>query len=813
MKSKLPNLILASFAGITLSANGAEVSVYNGAFDNGSDGWQEVNGDSAAFSYDYPSAGGNPGGHGIIDNTAGGSWGIWVANFEAEELLVDLGLESGSTYTFKVDMKINSGSSIGGFKVDFFNEGNPNGSTGDVYPTLIGDGTTWETYEFQVTIPANTTGIKSVPLWGPDSAVAFDNILVDDTAITGSSSIPDADFEAADGLAWEQNSGAGDFVFSFPATGGNPGGHGVIDNSGGGGWGVLVTDNGNILTLSQIGLEAGKSYIFKQDMKRISGDNIGGFKVDFFNGAALDSSTGDIFPTLIGDGSTWETYEFQISIPSNSTGIKVVPLWGANSVVGFDNIAFDPVAIEVPDITEIPNSGFEEGAADWAAYGQPNTVFTYETSDGNPNGYAVMTNDGEGYGVLVSNNGGTLPLAGLGLSSGSTYNFTQDMKIFSGSEVGGLKVEFYNSGAGAGDTGDIRIPVIGDGSTWETYQYQIAIPLGVDSIKVVPLWGSGSSVGFDNVTFDSNRLPSPPVINHDFEAGGANWSFFAAELDENGQNSELVYRETGGNPGGYAEIKNFSNWAVLVANQANVTPIENFGITEEGNYEFKMDMKIFEGASIGGLKIEFYLEGRTTGEPDFSSPEAFPFLIGDGSTWETYTFDVFIQEGVTGMKIVPLWGAGSTVGYDNIVTPQAGASGFTAWINSFPNVGTQSGFNDDPDHDGTPNGLENFFGTDPSVSNQGLVAGITIDSAFSTFFFSHPQSDSPAEDISEPIYEWSTDLENFYGSGEANPDNVTMTFNIEDNTPAVGFTTVEASVTGSLQEKVFVRVRVAQAVQ
>lgn len=776
------------------------VSIIDGTFDSGQGAWVEVNGDGT-FIYDYPTTGGNPGGNGVIDNTGGGGWGIWVSNFEANLLLADLGLEASKTYTFSQDMKLLSGSNIGGFKVDFFIGASANGSTGDMYLPLIGDGSTWETYNFTVSIPSNTDEIKIVPLWGPDSSVAYDNILVDDTEQTTSSTIPDADFEAADGLAWEQTSGAGDFTFTFPETGGNPGGHGRINNTSTSGWAVLVTDNGSILNLDSIGLTAGSAYLFKQDMKIFSGSNLGGFKVDFFNGGNLSSSTGDIKPQLIGDGSTWETYDFEITIPAEATGIKVVPLWGVASDVGFDNIVFDPEEIVVPEIAEIPDFTFDIGDSAWQEFGGPATTFSYESTGGNADGHAVMTNDGTGFGVIVSNNGGIIPLSGLGLTAGEAYRFQQDMKLLSGTEIGGLKVEFYRSGAQVSNTGDLRIPMIGNGSTWETYLYEIAIPLGTDGIKVVPLWGPGSSVGIDNVTYSTTPIPSPAITNFDFESGGANWVSYS----DNGQ-SNFSYPDTGGNPGGFGQIENTASWAVLVANDGNPAPLSKFGITEEGNYNFQMDMKIIAGQNIGGLKVEYYTDGTASGD----SGEIFPVLIGDGSTWETYDFEVYIPGDINQLKVVPLWGIESTVGFDNIITPQASPSGFNGWVAQFPGVGTQIGFNDDPDQDGQPNGLENFLGSDPSVFSAGLTLTISGSVANPIYSIVHSQNDEPAADISTPVYQWSSDLVTYYTNGESDPNGTAVFFDPETNTPSAGTTTVDVGVAGPAPEKFFVRVILAQ---
>ena len=79
---------------------------------------------------------------------------------------------------------------------------------------------------------------------------------------------------------------------------------------------------------------------------------------DFFASGAFSGSTGDIFPALIGDGTTWETYSFTVTIPTGTEGIKVVPLWGAGSSIGYDNVGVDDAPVETP---LIPNGDFENG--------------------------------------------------------------------------------------------------------------------------------------------------------------------------------------------------------------------------------------------------------------------------------------------------------------------------------------------------------------------------------------------------------------------------------------------------------------------
>lgn len=784
---------------ITASSGAALVPIPDGDFKNGQNGWVEAFGGEGTFTFEYPATGGNPDGHGIIDNTGGGGWGIWISNFQTPILLADLGLSAGKIYTFKQDMKILSGTSIGGFKIDFNAEGAANGSTGDIFPNRIGNGSTWETYDFDIAIPAGTDGIIVVPLWGADSRVAYDNVSVDDTPIDALTEIPDADFEDAGGLAWETNSGDGTFVFSFPANGGNPDGHATIDHSANdGGWALLVTANGTALPLSGLGLTAGEAYTFSQDMKIFSGENVGGFKVDFFKGATADGSTGDIFPELIGNGTTWETYDFQVRIPATTTAIKIVSLWGSGSLVGYDNISFDTTPINIAEISKIPNGDFEDGSKSWAEGGAPNTTFTYNAPDGNPGKHGIMTNNGSGFGVWVANGGAIIPLGGLGLSAGETYVFSQDMQLLSGSEIGGLKVEFYKSSATRGDSTELRIPLIGDGTDWQTYDYKISIPFDVDGIKVVPLWGAGSSVAFDNFTFNATPIPSPPVLNPGFEDGSVGWSQF-------GEAVTFDFPESGGNPGRYATMNNTAGggFGVLVANASSVTPISKFGIVEDETYDFQLDMRIIEGNSIGGLKLEFSTDGVNAG----STGDIFPPLIGNGSTWETYTFEVYIPSGVNGLKVVPLWGPNSIVGYDNIVTPGGLLPGFAGWISGFPDVGELTGFNDDSDGDGQANGLENFLGTDPSKSSQGLITGAS-NAQMSSLTLTHSQNPEPTPEASIPSYEWSPDLVNYYSNGESNPGGTIVNFNVSGNSPAAGTTTVRAAISGTIPQKIFVRLSV-----
>jgi hypothetical protein len=135
------------------------------------------------------------------------------------------------------------------------------------------------------------------------------------------------------------------------------------------------------------------------------------------------------------------------------------------------------------------------------------------------------------------------------------------------------------------------------------------------------------------------------------------------------------------------------------------------------------------------------------------------------------------------------------------VTPPGNT--FAEWIAGFEVDESLAGFEQDADGDGVPNGVENFFGTDPSVPTGGLVAGVA---SGATFTFSHPQNANPASDVSA-AYRWSKDLATFRGHGETDGDGTTVNFSTVTN---AGITTVTATVTGTATARLFVEVRVTR---
>jgi hypothetical protein len=363
----------------------------------------------------------------------------------------------------------------------------------------------------------------------------------------------------------------------------------------------------------------------------------------------------------------------------------------------------------------VTNGDFESGAASWGEAGAPNTTFSYPTSGGNPNGYGVMTNTGGGFGVFIADNG-EIPLANLGLTAGESYTFFQDLLLISGPKIGGLKVEFYKGGnpAAFSVTPEMFIPLMGTIGTWEKHTYNVPIPSDAETLKIVPLWGANSSVGYDNVGVDDSPLPpGPPIPNPDFEIpNGADWHFFEA-----GGHS-VTYPASGGNPGGFAQIS-----ATTAGGYAGITPnndapisLDALGLTAGETYTFSVDMKIISGDNIGKFKVDFKPEGSTSEIPTTK--------IGDGTTWAKYQYDIAIPTGTTSIVIVPLWGVESVVGFDNIAVNVPFVAPFTADIQTGTILTWGS---EGPTVDYQPQGSFNEFDWD----NIGpLIIGTTSDSAF-----------------------------------------------------------------------------------
>lgn len=142
------------------------------------------------------------------------------------------------------------------------------------------------------------------------------------------------DSPAGTGAPWVEVFGGGTTTYGYPISGGNPGGYGIMTNSSG--WGIWVGGATTPLPLSSLGLVAGGTYTFVMDMKNIAGTGIGKLKIESWAGGAMLSDSGEI--SAGSRSSSWATYSFPVTLNAGATGIKVVPVAGAASRIGFDNI-------------------------------------------------------------------------------------------------------------------------------------------------------------------------------------------------------------------------------------------------------------------------------------------------------------------------------------------------------------------------------------------------------------------------------------------------------------------------------------------
>lgn len=166
------------------------------------------------------------------------------------------------------------------------------------------------------------------------------------------------------------------------------------------------------------------------------------------------------------------------------------------------------------------------------------------------------------------------------------------------------------------------------------------------ALILLPGWARGAVTNlFPNGDFDSPAGTNAPWI----EVFG-------------GGTTTYGYPTAGGNPGGFGVITNASGWGIWVGQTSPTAgyALAPLGLVAGGNYNFVMDMKNFSGTGIGKLKIECWAGGVRIDE----GPEIL--ASAQSGSWTTYTFNRTLVPGTTDIMIVPVAGAGSVVGYDNI---------------------------------------------------------------------------------------------------------------------------------------------------
>jgi hypothetical protein len=153
-------------------------------------------------------------------------------------------------------------------------------------------------------------------------------------------------------------------------------------------------------------------------------------------------------------------------------------------------------------INLIPNGDFSAGGDQWTEVSGPGVLFAYEPSGGNTGGYATIDASNGEWGILVSPvapgaAGGGVPIGDIGVIAGTTHTFSIDLITISGTGAGGLKVEAWGGNALLGFQPDVLAPAAS--ATWQTLQFDWAVPAGTDKMIFVPIWGANSKIGYDNV--------------------------------------------------------------------------------------------------------------------------------------------------------------------------------------------------------------------------------------------------------------------------------------------------------------------------
>ena len=201
---------------------------------------------------------------------------------------------------------------------------------------------------------------------------------------------PNGNFDSPAGVAtpWVEVFGGGTTTYGYPTTGGNPGGFGRMNNSSG--WGIWVGGEPTPLSLSSLGLVAGGTYTFVMDMKNFVGTGIGKLKIECWAGGSQLDAAVDI--PASGQSSSWAKYSFIRTLVPGTTGIKVVPVAGAASQIGYDNIGVivsnTPLTVSItsPLNSAIVTSNFTIDATATVSPGTVTNVAFYD-------GAALLGND------------------------------------------------------------------------------------------------------------------------------------------------------------------------------------------------------------------------------------------------------------------------------------------------------------------------------------------------------------------------------------------------------------------------------------
>ncbi|NNM29550.1 MAG: hypothetical protein HKO57_08510, partial [Akkermansiaceae bacterium] len=326
-----------------------------------------------------------------------------------------------------------------------------------------------------------------------------------------------------------------------------------------------------------------------------------------------------------------------------------------------------------------------------------------------------------------------------------------------------------------------------ESTTWSTQESGTtpAVPAGTLVITGFqsPTYNNNTTLGGGTGSFFPgwNFISAPKVINESN-------SSVPGDIDVTTSNQMIQFEWTDD----YADYDIDRNWAAddIYTLTINASPSSWNG---QNQRYIRPELKQQDGTVLwaapedASTAVPLY-DNFGAGTFDDSTGLSFEFTIAAGDFASTVPgFPLTLRIGSSGQRGLYIDNVHLSVASDT-----GGGNDFADWIAGYPGVGAQDGLGDDPDGDGNDNGVENFFGTDPSLSTQGLVSG-TADAGAGTFTFTHPQNATPADDLTA-AYRWSTDLATFHADGASDGTN-TVSFSAATDTPSPGVTTVTATVT------------------
>ena len=190
--------------------------------------------------------------------------------------------------------------------------------------------------------------------------------VVTDTEVPSLVLIPNGDFENG-GDQWTNAEGGG-VTLAYETTGGSGdnGGYAKHGRDPGTPWAVIVNPgdsavDGGGIELAALGLKAGDTATFSMDYRNLSGTAAPALKIDFVSGNNVSGNTGDQFAPYSSD---WATHTFDWQIPPGTEKLIFVPVAGADSIHGYDNVGVfpnypDAAQIQMADMAEDGSFSFE----------------------------------------------------------------------------------------------------------------------------------------------------------------------------------------------------------------------------------------------------------------------------------------------------------------------------------------------------------------------------------------------------------------------------------------------------------------------